>query len=881
MLELKNVKKTYKVGEIETKALNGISMAFREREFVAILGASGSGKTTCLNIIGGLDRYDSGEMAIKGKKTASFKDRDWDAYRNNSVGFVFQSYNLITHLSIVANVELGMTLSGVSTKEKRERTIEVLTQVGLKDHLHKKPNQLSGGQMQRVAIARALANNPEILLCDEPTGALDTKTSQQIMDLIRELSKERLVIMVTHNPEIAEQYADRTIKFEDGLIIEDTNPHIERPKEDGFSLKKTAMSFATALRLSGNNILTKKGRTFLTAFASSIGIIGIAVILSLSNGFQMQIDQFEENALSEFPIIIMPDVQEFNHEEMQISATERREREGQTPTEITVFDRSEFFESHHNIFSDEYLEYIENISPDIASSIGKHRMTVLNVLRNDDGEISNVSNFPSVINMLVEGGGAGGMGMMGMGLSAFPESLGDTASYLERNYELLYGELPSEPTDLVMMIGREGRLDRSVLENLGFYVGYDGEEGDNAYMRESISFDEILNTEFRLIRNNDFFTITEVTDDLSGSDQSSEDNLRMAFNAFLMENQANQEIMGTLTFDPMSDDVTIEQIMDFLQLHDAFPIIEEESEVSNENALPRVIVDQNNDYEGMWNADGSIPLRITGIFRASENRTISVINDGIVYSDSLLQLLIEDSLDSDVVQAVTGGEFDVSFTDMRYSQTMMSFLNPCEDTQRDMIVQALGGSFTPIGITIYPTNFESKDTLLDYLDAWNSDERPEEYHVIYTDMAGGLLSFMSDITHAIAIVLIAFASISLVVSLIMIAIITYISVLERTKEIGILRALGARKKDVTRVFNAETFIIGACSGLIGVFIAWGLTFPANIIIEDMTNLPNVAQLNILHVIGLLVLSTTLTVLGGSLPARMASKKDAVEALRSD
>ena len=376
MLELKHIKKTYKIGDIETRALDDINVAFREKEFVAILGASGSGKTTCLNIIGGLDRYDSGEMTIKGKKTKDFKDKEWDAYRNNSIGFVFQSYNLITHLSIVANVELSMTLSGVGSVEKRKRAIEVLEKVGLKEHLHKKPNQLSGGQMQRVAIARALVNNPEILLCDEPTGALDTVTSVQIMDIIKNIAKDRLVIMVTHNPELAATYADRTIQFQDGNIISDTHPHEERPKADEFNLKKTSMSFITALKLSYNNIRTKKGRTFLTAFASSIGIIGIAIILSLSTGFQVQIDKFQSDAMSEFPIII-------SQSAMQVTQESLKEANGQSPVskkeyvtsnEVFLYDPTANTLVHKNVFTDDFMTYLNKIDPKICNSIGYTRL---------------------------------------------------------------------------------------------------------------------------------------------------------------------------------------------------------------------------------------------------------------------------------------------------------------------------------------------------------------------------------------------------------------------------------------------------------------------------------------------------------------------------
>jgi hypothetical protein len=525
-----------------------------------------------------------------------------------------------------------------------------------------------------------------------------------------------------------------------------------------------------------------------------------------------------------------------------------------------VFDPTEVFTTHQNIFSAEYLEYIESIDPDIVSAIGYYRMAVLNVLRQDNDTIANVAGFPSVINMLIDGGGAGGMGIMGMGLSSFPVSTGDRGSYLERNYELLHGTHPTKPTDLALVIGRGGRLDKKTLDSLGFDTG-----------RENISFEEFLETEFMLIPNNAFWQLNEQSPD--APPEPTPEEIGAAFQSLLEE---QPELMATLTFNPQEAE-NFPLIIAFLEEHDAMPVPPEPEDDGN----PRFIATQGNDLEAMWNADGSIPLRITGVFRPSEARSISVISNGVVYSDALLQLVINDSLDSDVVKAVKDENKDVSFTDVRFSATMMSFLNPDEDIQNEMIIQALGGAWTPIGITIYPDNFESKNALLEFLDAWNSDDRDEKYHVFYTDMAGGLLGFMSEITHAIAIVLIAFASISLIVSLIMISIITYISVLERTKEIGILRALGARKKDITRVFNAETFIIGAVSGIIGVLTAWGLTFPANMIIEDLTNLPDVAQLNILHVVGLLVLSTTLTVLGGSIPAKIASKRDAVEALRSE
>ena len=786
MLELKNIKKTYHVGDIETKALDGISVAFREKEFVAILGTSGSGKTTCLNIIGGLDRYDSGEMSIKGKKTSDFKDKDWDAYRNNSVGFVFQSYNLIMHLSIVANVELGMTLSGVSAEEKHRRALEVLEQVGLKDHLHKKPNQLSGGQMQRVAIARALANNPEILLCDEPTGALDTTTSIQIMELIKEVAKDRLVVMVTHNPDLAEKYADRIIRFQDGKIISDSHPHQERPKPDGFSLKKTSMSFWTALKLSFNNIRTKKGRTFLTSFASSIGIIGIAVILSLSTGFQTQIDEFQSNAMAEFPIVISKSAMEVDMESMKTMQENMKDQimgttEYADSDEVYLYDPSENTLMHTNLFTDEFITYLNQVDPEVCSGIGHTYIVSMNMLRNIDGEITPVS-------LQTPGSSQSGMmgnmsnGMSSMGLSSYPKQLGAGENdYLSKNYDLLAGDYPKSATDLVLVIDSKNRIDYNILKNLGF----------DTEKKESIDFSAIVGTELKIIANNDYYVKTP---------------------------------MGSF--------------------------------------LP------NTDYQAMYQAENNITVKISGIVRQKQDVKIGVLGNGIAYSDELAQMVIETAKDSDIVKAQK--EADKNVIQM----------NSMTEEEKEQFVSYLGGDTTPYMIMMYPKDFETKDSILSYLDSYN-EGRENDDQIVYTDLAGTMSDMTSGIMDGITIVLIAFAGISLVVSLIMICIITYTSVLERTKEIGILRALGARKKDITRVFDAETCILGVFSGVLGVVISWLLTFPINAILYRMTELSGVAHLQLIHAVILVAVSTILTVLGGHIPAKMASRKDAVEALRSE
>lgn len=790
MLEFKHITKVYRTGDIETRALDDISVSFREKEFVAILGTSGSGKTTCLNIIGGLDHSDSGELIIKGKNTADFEEKDWDAYRNNSVGFVFQSYNLITHLSIVANVELGMTLSGVPAEVKHKRALEVLEQVGLKAHVHKKPNQLSGGEMQRVAIARALANDPEILLCDEPTGALDSTTSTQVMDLVKEVAKDRLVIIVTHNSAIAEKYADRIIRFQDGKIISDSHPHQERPKPDSFHLKKTSMSYLTALRLSFNNLKTKKGRTFLTAFASSIGIIGIAVILSLSTGFRQQIDIFQSDAMAEFPIIISQSASRLNAENLASMREGFQDRltgteEYASSDSVYLYDPSETTIIHTNIFTDEYIDYVSKIDPEICGSIGYTRIVAMNLLRDVNGTVMPVS-FTSAASQDSGGSDLPGVRMMsganGLGLSSYPQNLkeGDDP-YIVKNYELLAGEYPQSPTDIVLVIDTKNRIEFSTLQSMGF-------ETDNV---ESIKFTDIVGTEFKIISNDDYYVKTDFGSYLPGQN-----------------------------------------------------------------------------YDAMYASGKSITVKIVGVVRKSADAGVGVLGTGIAYSDELSQLVIDNAVNSDIVKA------------QEESDKNVMTLKDMDEAAKVSFLSYLGGNATPYMVMVYPDNFEDKDAVTTYLDAYNTGKEIKD-QIVYTDLAGTVSQLTGSIMDAITTVLIAFAAISLVVSLIMISIITYTSVLERTKEIGILRALGARKKDITRVFDAETGILGVFSGILGIAVAWLLTTPINAILYRLTDLSGVARLQPQHAVILVVLSTILTVIGGHIPAIMASKKDAVVALRSE
>ena len=774
MLTLKNIKKSYKTGNFTQTALDGVSVNFRKSEFVTILGPSGSGKTTCLNVIGGLDKYDSGDLIINGKSTKEFNDTDWDAYRNNSIGFIFQSYNLINHLDIISNVEMGMTLSGVSQKEKREKALEALERVGLKDHVYKRPNQLSGGQMQRVAIARALANDPDIILADEPTGALDTKTSVQIMELIKDIAKDKLVIMVTHNPELAHDYADRIIEFKDGNIVSDSNELKEGISDGSYTLKKTSMNFLTALKLSATNIKTKKGRTFLTAFASSIGIIGIAVILSLSTGFQTKIEEVQSDTLAEFPITITKTSQEVDIEAIhnEMSSNVSGNKEYIDSDEVFLYDQSDLVKIHKNNFTDDFIDYLDNIDKNICSSIGYIRTASMNLIRKVDGEYKSVS-FASQTSPSP---------MAATAISSYPNMIDSSqGSYIEKNYDLLAGEYPTKDTDLVLVVDNKNRVDENLIKALGIDIKD----------LDSIDFDELVGMEFKLVNNNDYYEKT-------------------AFGTFM----------------PTTD------------------------------------------LEKAYNSDDSITLTLKSIVRENPDSGVGMLTNGIAYSDNLTELVVDNALNSDIVKAQKDANYNILTRDA-----------VDEDTKSSLIAY-LGGDADPYTIMIYPKNFDAKDQVVDYLSAYNDKVDSEDDEIVYTDMAQTMSDMTGGIMDGITVVLVAFASISLVVSLIMVGIITYISVLERTKEIGILRALGARKKDITRVFNAETFIIGTCSGLLGILIAWGLTFPINKILYNMTELENIAKLNPIHAISLLLISVILTMLGGWIPAKYAARKDPVESLRS-
>lgn len=757
MLELKKIKKTYNAGGLKQNALNSVSIKFRKSEFVCILGPSGSGKTTLLNVLGGLDNYDDGDLIINGKSTKNFGCKDWDEYRNNVIGFIFQNYNLIGHISVLANVELSLKLSNVPKKERKKRALEVLEKVGLKNHIYKKPNELSGGQMQRVAIARSLVNDPEIILADEPTGALDTKTSKDIMDLIKKVSDGKLVIMVTHNETLAKEYATRIINLEDGKITGDTNPYDEKEVEKkDYKFRKTKMSFKEALLLSLNNILTKKGRTLLTAFASSIGIIGIALILALSNGFDKKVNEYEKGIMSAMPIIISKE--SMNMDEETISNL-KGENKTEYPSEEYVMSKKDDMDlmTRTNNLTKDYIDYIMKTPKEYAYGVTFYSAKSFNII-NEDKELIDSSK---------------------VNLGSVPYSFDKTVpnQVLEAYYDVLKGRMPQSKDELVLIVNAYNEVDESVLKALGL----DG--------KEKISFDEILNSTLKIVPN---------------------DSLYKEYNGLFIKN-------------------------------------------NNMNEL----------YEN------SINLRVVGIIRAGEQFPAFVQNSSLCYTSEFNYYYINLNENSKIVKEQRKKDYNI-LTGMPFDESMT----------KETFLSYLGADELPMMIYLYPKDFESKDDLLKYLDDYNTNLK-EEDKIVYIDQAEMISNMSGSIMSAITIVLVAFSSISLVVSSIMIGIITYISVLERTKEIGVLRSLGARKKDITRVFNAETFIIGITSGLIGVALALLLTIPTNIIIYNLTDLKGVASLNPLHAVILIIISMTLTLIGGYIPAHIASKKDPVKALRTE
>lgn len=760
MLELKKISKIYENADVKQAVLNQINLKFRKNEFVSILGPSGSGKTTLLNIIGGLDKYTSGELIINGVSTKNYTNKDWDIYRNYRIGFIFQNYNLISHQSVLSNVELTLTLSGESKVKRRKKALELLKKVGLEKYANKKPNQMSGGQIQRIAIARALVNNPDILLADEPTGALDSETSIQIMDLLKEISKEKLVIMVTHNSLLAKRYSNRIIKILDGKVINDTNPFMDEIKQVKFeNKKKTSMSFKTALSLSLNNLMTKKGRALLTAFAGSIGIIGIALILSLSNGFKVEIDNFEKKSLSKAPITITS--QTMMMDSKKIEQLEDNLEKYPNTKEIYVKEKEADKMIHQNIINESFINYLEKMDKSKLSGIAYGKSTNFIIVNKD------YNNNYNLVNSLTT-------------WSLLPSNPNKKANgVVDTMYDVIAGSINENEPGLILQVDSQNQIYDDTLEALGLPNN------------DKVTFEDIMNQELKIILNNDYY----------------------------IEN-------GDLFY-------------------------------------------PNKNLEELYNSKNSITIKIQAIIRGKEDQEMLTNSSGIIYTNALTELIVEKNKKSDIVKVQKEKDYNV-LTNQLFD----------ENTTKEDILGYLGDNTIPVAIYLYPKDFDSKEAITNYLDVYN-EVKEEKDMIQYEDMSNMISSLSGSIMDAITIVLVAFSSISLVVSSIMIGIITYISVLERTREIGVLRALGARAKDIKRVFSAETFLIGLISGLIGIGIACALTLPINVIIKNLSGLPNVAKLNIIHAFILITISVSLTVIGGYIPARCASKKDPVIALSTE
>lgn len=848
MLELKKISKVYKLENFKQKALDNISINFRNCEFVSILGPSGSGKTTLLNIIGGLDNYTSGDLIINGISTKKYNDRDWDTYRNHKIGFVFQSYNLITHQTVLSNVELALTLSGVKSKERKKRAKDALKKVGLIEHINKKPNQLSGGQMQRVAIARALVNNPDILLADEPTGALDSKTSVQIMNLLKEVAKDRLVIMVTHNSDLAEKYSTRIIDLKDGEIKGDTNPYNKSDENNETTKdKKTNMNFLTALSLSLNNLMTKKGRTILTAFAGSIGIIGIALILSLSSGVQNYINRVQEETLTSYPLMIEDnsvDLTSVMTEQMdKLKKDENTKQSNKIYSNNMMTDTLSLMSSKvqsNNLKSfKEYIEKNKEINKYTTSIDYKYNIELQ--LYKSDIEDKIVKVNPNTI--------LSTMGITDMQASYFMfkdvfSEIIDNDELNNQMYEIVSGRMPKNYNEVVLVVDKNNRISDYVLYALGLKDQQELKDmfekvrkGEKVVTTDtSYEYSELIGLKFKLLLNTDYY-----------------------------------EKVNGLWIDKSEDE-------EFLR---------EKLKDSEE-------------------------ITIVGIIKPNKDSAVtSSTLGGILYTDSLEKHVLKKVEDSQIIKEqkqnpeiniITGLEFsdeEFNINDLSFEQQMyLSSLNQEELAEvitkykesysltYEKVLEKLGSIDldNPSGIYIYAKDFESKDAIKNIINDYNEQQRKnsKEANVInYNDVVGMLMSSVTDIVDIISYVLISFVSISLVVSSIMIGIITYISVLERTKEIGILRAIGASKKDVSRVFNAETLIIGFTSGVFGILITVLLNIPINIIIKKLTGVSNITQLPLNGAIILIMISVILTIIAGLIPAKLASKKDPVESLRSE
>lgn len=802
MLKLEGITKDYKSGDGVVHALKGINLEFRRTEFVSILGHSGCGKTTMLNIIGGLDRYTDGDMSIDGVSTKKYKDVDWDTYRNIRIGFVFQSYNLIQHLTILDNVAMAMTLSGVGLAERKRRAEEALRIVGLEGQMKKLPNQLSGGQMQRVSIARAIVNNPEIILADEPTGALDSATSVQIMELLKEISRTKLVIMVTHNRELAEQYSTRIVSVKDGEIVGDTMPYdgsdesstekkVEfevTDKEKKKKLKKSSMSYSTAIKLSFKNLMTKKGRTLMTSIAGSIGIIGVCLVLAISNGFSNYVNELQQTVLAGYPVQIAQETFDTNVLlNMFMGGTSGSDGRTQYPDKDTViqYNPSEMISSAviENDFGQDYIDYVNKVKENgwassVTYSYGMDTTVIgktVNVLGAENYEKVNPSGGFDMSGLIVPKADIG-----------WSEMIGDE-EFIRSQYDLVAGTFPQNKNQVILVVDSYNQANVSVLLGLGFRSS-----------QKEVSFDDIVGTKLRVVANDDLYVEGE--------------------NGLFAEK---------------TDSAALKELY-----------IAPESETNLE-------------------------IEVVGVLRPKEGTQIALLSTGINYTSELTQYLLDVNSKSRIVEAQSANTSTDVTTGMPFTE---------KDTYRKAM-QKIGGDSTPTGMNVYPKDFSGKEKIIAYLDQWNADNPDSE--VVYVDMSEMATSMLNEIIRIISIVLVCFAAISLVVSSVMIGIITYVSVVERTKEIGILRSLGARKIDISNVFNAETFIIGLLAGVIGVIVTYILSIPINLIIYNLVEIGTLCMLSPWHALIMIVVSFVLTLVAGLVPSSVAAKKDPVEALRTE
>lgn len=827
MLTLSYLTKIYQSGENSVLALKNINLNFRQNEFVAILGPSGCGKTTMLNIIGGLDRYTNGDLKIDCVSTKSYSDKDWDTYRNNSIGFVFQSYNLIPHQSVLENVELSLTLAGISKKERTQKAKSALEKVGLGDQCNKKPNQLSGGQMQRVAIARALVNDPQIVLADEPTGALDSKTSVQVMELLKEVAKDRLVIMVTHNSELARQYATRTISLLDGQITKDTNPYliIDQNQKLARPPKQSSMSFATAFKLSLKNLISKRTRTFMTSFAGSIGIIGIALVLAVANGFNIYITKLQKETLANYPLTIYSSIMDIT----SISPPDNNSNSdkenfpditlsGITSSSQMNYDTLENA-NHKNIFSDDYLSYLNAMPTELYTSMNFDYGIKLNmfVKQGFSGAVSKISLPIYSMQEMMSNMDMSKLMQYAESYRALFGSINwaeilNNEKFMQENYDVLAGKFPTQYNQVLLVVDSYNQISKSVLTALGFT----GEQ-----IEQGFTVNDFLGKQLKLVLNDDFYSYTQ-SDTPYGT-------------------------MTTLT-------------------------------LAEENA-----------YGALYDSENAQTLTICGIVRVNAEVSNSIYSSGVIYTPQLMQ---------EIMKLEANGELNNVITDSKIvviSNGQNSIIASSDDTESfdfgaytlkttdtfENLKKMLGLSGYPRSISFYAADFDSKTQLKDYLNAYN-DEKAQEDKVLFSDTTSLITSSMGTVVDAISYVLITFAAISLVVSSIMIGIITYVSVVERTREIGVLRALGARKSNIRTVFISETFIIGLCAGLLGIGVSYLLTFVINAIVGGLfPALQNLAMLNPLHALTLVIISFVLTMISGLIPSNLAAKKDPVVALRTE